>query len=126
MTNAKKYEMLEDNTITVDGKTLYRIRALKDTGLFGRIYAGDLGGYIESEKNLSQYGASWVYPGSVVFDSAVVKDDAQIINDSGICGNAIIYEDAVVGGKSWIGGNAVIRGCREITDFAIIDYGIHG
>ena len=36
---------------------MFRIRALFD---FGYIKAGELGGWIESENNLSQYGDAWV------------------------------------------------------------------
>lgn len=46
----KKYE-LTDVTRKVGDRTLYQIRALKD---FGEVKAGDLGGYIEKESNLSQ------------------------------------------------------------------------
>lgn len=42
----KKYE-LTDETKTVIGKTLHRIRALKD---FRTIHSGDLGGWIEKEE----------------------------------------------------------------------------
>ncbi|EJF81205.1 hypothetical protein MCQ_00483, partial [Candidatus Bartonella washoeensis Sb944nv] len=41
----KKYEFT-DETIEVNGRTLYRIRALKD---FWQVKAGDLGGFIEHE-----------------------------------------------------------------------------
>lgn len=48
----KKYELAKEDTKTfTDGGTIYRIRALKD---FGDVKAGDLGGYIEKEENLSQ------------------------------------------------------------------------
>ena len=60
----KKYELTED-TITCCGKTLHRIRAIKS---FGGVQAGELGGYIENEDNLSQGGDAWV------------------------CGNARVYE----------------------------------
>ena len=54
MTN-KKYEFLDGDTITTpNGKKLKRIRALVAIGL--SVAAGDLGGYIESEKNLSTSG----------------------------------------------------------------------
>jgi hypothetical protein len=36
---------------------LYRIRALKG---FGEAMVGDLGGYVESERNLAQDGSCWV------------------------------------------------------------------
>lgn len=45
----KKYELTE-NTITFLGNTLYQIRSLID---FDTIKVGDLGGYIQSETNLS-------------------------------------------------------------------------
>lgn len=50
MTMEKKYKLLENDTITVDGRTLYRIEALKD---FADVRKGDKGGYVEGEKNLS-------------------------------------------------------------------------
>ena len=48
-TTMKKYELTE-NTITFLGNTLYQIRSLID---FDTIKVGDLGGYIQSETNLS-------------------------------------------------------------------------
>ena len=47
MTN-KKYELTSETKI-VFGKTLYRVKAKMD---FGLIKKGELGGFIESEKNL--------------------------------------------------------------------------
>ena len=52
----KKYE-LTTNKINFEGKILYQIKALKD---FGEVKKGDLGGYIESEANLSQEGNCWI------------------------------------------------------------------
>lgn len=46
----RKYE-LTNETIFFNGLTLYRIRAIKD---FSDVKAGDLGGWIEKEVNLSQ------------------------------------------------------------------------
>lgn len=43
----KKYELLKNDCINYKGRTLYRIKALKD---FRNIKAGELGGYIENEK----------------------------------------------------------------------------
>ena len=42
----RKYEFTDD-TIEVDGHTLYRIRSLRS---FGDVKEGDIGGYIEDEK----------------------------------------------------------------------------
>ena len=59
MTNIK-YELLDNDTVqTWDGRTLKRIRALVAIGSL--VAAGELGGYIESEDNLSQVsGDAWV------------------------------------------------------------------
>lgn len=57
MSETKKYELTSE-TFVLSGHTLHRIRALKD---FGSINAGELGGWVEKEENLSQYGNAWVY-----------------------------------------------------------------
>lgn len=51
----KKYELTNK---TIPGTNLRRIRALRD---FGDVKAGDLGGFVESEKNLSHGGCCWVF-----------------------------------------------------------------
>ena len=55
---AKEYRphLTEETEVIVD-KTLFRIRALRS---FGDIKAGDLGGFIENERNLSHTGSAWV------------------------------------------------------------------
>lgn len=45
----KKYELI-DETQEWNGRILHRIRALAD---FGDVKAGELGGWIEKEENLS-------------------------------------------------------------------------
>lgn len=77
----EKYKILKDDTIERDGKTLYRIQALRD---FGDVKAGDLGGYIESEDNLSHCGNCWIYKEpdecepNIVYGNAHVYDDAKV------------------------------------------------
>lgn len=61
----KKYELTEE-TFTVFGKTLYRIRAVRD---FGSVKTGEFGGYIEKEENLSHFGNAWVYGNAEVFNT---------------------------------------------------------
>lgn len=77
----KKYELTSE-TKTIFGKKLYRIRALVDVG--NTVKAGDLGGYIESEYNLSQDGNAWVYGDARVYDNARVCGDAQVFGDASI------------------------------------------
>ena len=53
----KKYELTENTTMHF-GKKLFQIKALIS---FGEVEAGELGGWIEEEKNLDQSGNSWSY-----------------------------------------------------------------
>ena len=52
----KKYELTAE-FIEKGGKKLFRIKASIS---FGRVEAGELGGYIEKEDNLAQNGNAWV------------------------------------------------------------------
>lgn len=72
----KKYELLKDDTKIVNGKTLYRIRALVAISL--TVAAGDLGGYVESEKNLSHDGNAWVYGNARVYGDARVYKSPDV------------------------------------------------
>ena len=94
MVENPKYR-LTDETIVHDGKTVFRIEALRD---FENVAAGDLGGFVESEYNLSHDGNCWVGRNSVVFGSARVIDDAVVKNNSVVSGNArIAGQSSVVG-----------------------------
>jgi len=81
----KKYE-LTNETISFENRKLFRIRALKD---FGNVKAGDLGGYVESENNLSQEDNCWIY------ENARVYGNAEVSNDDIVSGNARVYDDAM-------------------------------
>ena len=85
----KKYELLLDDTIEVDGKTLYRIRSTSNfvsNNLFP-IYVDTLGGYVESRHNLSDDGTCWIDYDSKVYGDAIIRDNALIVK-SNINGNA--------------------------------------
>jgi len=76
----KKYK-LSDETIQHEGKTLYRIialRDLRDLSGFGRVKKGDAGGFVESEKNLSQEGNCWIYDNALVFEDDRVSEDSIV------------------------------------------------
>ena len=70
-----KYE-LTDETKVFYGVTLHRIRALTAVGVLAA--AGQLGGWVESEKNLEQSGDAWVYGNAQVFGNAWVFGNAQV------------------------------------------------
>ena len=100
----KKYKLTEE-TIIVNGRTLYRIEALRD---FAYIKKGDKGGFVEKENNLSQYGDSWV------------DDDAKVFGNAQVCGNARIYGNAIVRGNAQVYGHASVRGNAEVYGHADI------
>ena len=97
----KKYELTEE-TVTVYGKTLYRIRAVRD---FGSVKTGEFGGYIEKEENLSRFGNAWVSDNAWVFDNARVYDNAWVFGDAWVSGNARVSDNARVFGNAWVYGD---------------------
>ena len=93
----KKYELVPETGTKLYNRPMYRIRALKD---FSDVKKGDLGGYVESEDNLSQTGNCWIYDDSIVglgarvINNAVVKDCSTVIAHSEISDNAVIEDDS--------------------------------
>lgn len=74
----KKYDFTGE-TLKWYGRTLKRIRALKD---FRGVKAGDIGGWIEKEENLSHEGDCWVYDKAKVYGRAEVYGEAEIKSTS--------------------------------------------
>ena len=73
-----KYELTSE-TLRYKIYTLHRIKALKD---FGSVKAGELGGWVEKEENLSQYGNAWVYGDARVCGDAEVRGNAKVCNNA--------------------------------------------
>lgn len=73
-----KYRLTEE-TKKQRGATLYRIEAIES---FGPVKAGDKGGYIETEQNLSHTGNAWVYGNAQVSGDAQVYGNAQVPGDA--------------------------------------------
>lgn len=100
-----KYRLIPEDCKINYGRKLYRIKALKD---FGVVKAGELGGYIESENNLSFDGEAWVCKNAEVFDNARICNDAKIYGNARIYGNAIVSNKATIEGKALVYDNALI------------------
>lgn len=92
----KKYELTED-TLNINGHTLHRIKVLRD---FGGVKQGDIGGWIESEDNLSHNDDCWVSGNAKVWGNAEVYGNAKV------CGNAEVEEnkDYIVFKNWWSSG----------------------
>jgi|ERR1700674_272921 len=95
---SKKFELVKDGRQTPD-PSLYRIRALRD---FGNVKKGELGGYVESEDNLSHKGNAWI------------ADEAKVTCGAHISGNALVTDHAMVSGRAQISGEARIGGWVQI------------
>ena len=100
----KKYELTEETT-NIFGKTLHRIRATRD---FSNVHAGDLGGFIEDERNLSHDENAWVGDEARVDGNALVYGNAWAYGEARVSGNALVSGDARVCGK------ALVKGTRDI------------
>ena len=112
----KKYKFTE-KTINVDGRTLYRIEALKD---FNDVKKGDKGGFIENESNLSQYNNCWVYDNAKVFGNVQVYCNALVIDNARVYGNTKVYHNAAVCGNTRIYGNAIVHGDAVVCGDAVV------
>ena len=110
----KKYELTEETT-NIFGKTLHRIRATRD---FSNVHAGDLGGFIENELNLSHDRDTWVYGNAWVYGEARVYGNAWAYGEARVSGNALVSGDARVGGKALVSGNALVYGKALVGDEA--------
>jgi NDP-sugar pyrophosphorylase family protein len=83
-----KYEMIKQ----LDS-SLYRIYALKD---FLHVKAGDRGGLVENEHNLSQEGDCWIDYYSMVLDTSKISENARIYGRSTIEKNSFLKGDVFV------------------------------
>ena len=115
----KKYR-LTDETITIDGKTLYRIQALIDISGIYEISAGEMGGFIEKEENLSHGGNAWVRGNAKVFDNALVFGNALLGDSALICGNALVCGNAQVRENAYVRDNAQVFDNVLVRDDALI------
>jgi hypothetical protein len=112
----KKYELTSETKVFL-GKTLYRIKALVQ---FGNVNAGDLGGWIEKEENLSQSGNAWVYGDARVSGNAWVYGNAEVSGDARVYGNARVSGDASVYGDAEVYGNARVYGNAEVCKIGAV------
>lgn len=119
----KKYEILMDTEKVVDGHVLHRIGALRD---FGLVRKGDIGGWIQSEDNLSHAGDCFifdeacVYEAAMIYDDALVSGQAQIFNNANVCENSRVCDIAHIFGSAYIAGFAIIEEDSRIYDTACV------
>ena len=114
----KKYELTKE-TKTIGRVTLYRIKALRS---FGNVKAGDLGGFVEKEENLSHKGNSWVYGNAEVYGNAKVYGNAWVYGNAEVCDNAEVRGPArICSGEDYLCFQGLGSLSRNITFFKCKD-----
>ncbi|MCI9626495.1 MAG: hypothetical protein HFI90_06905 [Clostridia bacterium] len=112
---SKKYEFTGE-TKDIYGVTVHQIRALRD---FGDVKAGDIGGWIESEENLSHNGTAWVYGNGVVCDSGRVCNNGVVCDSGRVCNNGVVCDSGRVYGNGVVCGKMQVENNRQIL---MVDY----
>lgn len=121
----KKYEIVEDQSISFNGKKLYRIRALRDITqymcrfrgvILKDVKKGELGGYVENESNLSHEGKCWIYDDSIVYDKSVIYDNAIVME------NSVVSDISMVHGESVILRKSTIDRFSEVSGKTLVDH----
>jgi carbonic anhydrase/acetyltransferase-like protein (isoleucine patch superfamily) len=114
---------LKYQKISQSDSKLYRIQALKS---FGDVNEGDIGGFIESDENLSQDDDCWIYNDAKVYgqaavtcnakikDSSEVYDTAMVTGDAVVAGSSKVFQKALVADKALIDGQALVYGGAEV------------
>lgn len=108
MRKVKKFKLTSEFIVDISGVKLFRIKALIE---FGNVKAGDLGGYIEKEENLSHMGDAWIY------GDAQISGNAQVFGDARVSGDAWIYGDARVSGDKDYAYAHGFGSCNRTTTF---------
>lgn len=101
-----KYELVPS-----DIPGLFRVKAIKD---FNGVEAGELGGYVQYESNLSQTGNAWIYGNARVQGDARIHNNARIFDTALISDNAQIYDNATVHDSVQIFGNAIVCDSAQV------------
>ena len=108
----KKFKLTSEFIVDISGVKLFRIKALIE---FGNVKAGDLGGYIEKEENLSHMGNAWVSGDTRISGDAQVSGDARVFGDARVSGNAWVSGDTRVSGDAWVFGDARVSGNARVS-----------
>ena len=98
---------------------LRRIRALRDIG--EEVKAGDLGGFVETEANLSfeEGDDAWIFNDAVVAGEAVADKGAALRDNAIACGCAYVSNGSVMSGRSRAEDDAYLSGATMLEDATV-------
>ena len=89
---------------------LHRIRALRDIG--DKVKTGDLGGFVESESNLSFAPGddAWIFDDAIACGNSCVDKGSRLRGNAVACGNAYISQGSTLSDQARAEDDAYIRG----------------
>ncbi len=96
------------------------VAELPDGGEVLRAKRGDVGGWIQTGRNLAHEGAAWVGGDARVFGGAAVSGDALVSGNSAVFGDAEVYGTAVVGGEAQVFDSARIYERAQVGGQAMV------
>lgn len=108
-----KYYLDKNDTITIGKTVLNRV-----------LYIGSslVGGYVESEDNLSQQGTCLLLETGRAYGNAKIVENAKVLgtlsDDAVIKGSAVLSHTGILSGKAVVQGRATVNG--QITDSACV------
>ncbi len=96
---------------------LHRIRALRDVG--ERVKAGDLGGFVESESNLSfeEGDEAWIFDDAICAGGGYVDKNSRLYGYAIVCGHGYVSQDSAMSAHSRVEDDAYIR-CADLCGHA--------
>ncbi len=88
---------------------LHRIRALRDVG--EKVKAGDLGGFVESESNLSheEGDEAWIFDDAICAGDGYVDKNSRLYGYAIVCGHGYVSQDSAMSAHSRVEDDAYIR-----------------
>ena len=125
MTTNQKYEITE--IAHEKYPFLHRIRALRDIG--SEVKTGTLGGFVESEDNLSFRPGddAWLFDDAIACNDAYVDKGSYLRGNAIACGHAYVSRGTLLAGHARAEDDAYIRGATltnhaRASGFAVIVY----
>lgn len=120
----RKYDFT-GKTLIHCGTEYRQIISLKS---FGSVSENEIGGFIQTEKNLSHFGNCWVKDSSkigedaLIYGNAVVEGNVIVLGNSHIFGSAHLSENVIVYGRSKLFGRCEVSGNVHIYQDACVSF----
>lgn len=122
MLNNTKYEIT--NTEHIEYPWLHRIRALRPVGV--QVQAGELGGFVESEDNLSFEPGddAWVFDDAIACGNARVRKGGELHDEAIARDSALVMEQSVLSGHAVVEDEAMVRAATVTENAHVSGFGV--